>query len=1260
MIENGMTLRNIEMLLGERIKDCEIISDLNLTREEYEYLREKIESVIKVATKSNIRSEAIESFHFAISTYLVYTAIYYYNGDFWSSVEKLMNDSGHNIRTLLGDTFLKTIYKYNLKQFHEGGHKYVTPIICHAGLPNFSLNGIFELIYPTIDDTEFSPQYMIDELRYFAQYKVDKTVYRFISNNDDKAMEVFQNIREFIIASEKYGFNPEQLYTSFNYIDKRFIDSFLKWKENKTVYTKISKKRKYSLVSPKIKIDAGGIGVYLFLPKQTVRSHYDNSLEWIISYEGKEEKNSVKVKLLPSGEELVSEEKSVRLKEAKTYTINLYYTDELIGNWQFEGINKETPFMIFDERDNLIKTQYIATQGATIVYNSGLKLEGNFISSMDLPTLSGGWAGKKVTYFKLEDKAPGIRLTAFLNEEGYDIEYRRSNTISLAGGKYLFNELPKEEEIPVYSGELPKIKIECSSEILKQHILKEYKLVIKNKEFNTSCEAQMKDLDYDYRSGQITVKLSGVILKENSFGEFEIRVIEGKSIKKFFIIRLVPEILTRSDSSGMWPGEKGYERTFFMFSAPENVTIEFDDIVTKANDMYFGRKYIKVFTDTVNEHMTGKLSVKYEGKELNYIVKKRIRALQWAWWQDKDDNINWQRSTRRLFIDELQLGEGLYLLLKANSLEGDAQEVKLSLKNAAGSVLQTKNYKLIQNKSIRVSMEEFLLTIGANSDLRLYLSVDLLNENKEKVATLTAATIQERIYIKSLRYQPIDSETMEITWEQQGNIMDKCLKVINISKPWENPITSDINDLNIEKYSVRYGVTVNREQLGITEPGIYSLQIDEQSDSFFDEIEFSVPKLKKGTYLSFEVDSIDCDNLPAGISVEDTLTILIACFEKSSIKKLYSELAKVDFKVDRSNARKVAIGIYTIYVNLNLIRGRIPQEVFKYYWAAYNKLVNECSTGEVKYLILKEFIRFNLEGEEFRRLIDLLKFNDLPVIKEGILSNSDKEYLWMNYGFIGFLNEMRSLKKDRNLHINGICNWLEEETVENILPIRNACSENSGLSSKECLKGFITGTCNCTKRNFSSSHKLIGSLEDYGKIFIKISSLRILNLDHINWMKDFEDDGIKIFGKSYVRTIYEWNTSENNTHSKDEVKKLFAETKEGITNIYNRVKNTGIVENMAKQLRKRKNIGDTGVNNIYYHTGLTILLKTLGAHGFINIEGVKRDYQDINKAYNGFYKYFDELFIRDSILMEFYITHLRNEGNSNVNESNFNYSLYKR
>lgn len=1260
MIENGMTLRKIEMLLEERIKNCDIISDLNLTREEYEYLREKIESVIMVATKSNIRSETIESFHLAISTYLVYTAIYYYNGDFWSTVEELMKASGYNIRTLLGETFLRTTYKYDLKEFREGGHKYVTPIICHAGLPNFSLSGIFELIYPTIDDTEFSPQYMIDELRYFAQYKVDKTVYRFISNNDDKAAEVFQNIREFIIASEKYGYNPEQLYTSFNYIDKRFIDSFLKWKENKTVYTKIAKRRKYSLVSPKIKIDSGGIGVYLFLPKQTVRSHYDNSLEWIISYEEKEEKNSVKVKLLYSGEDLVSEEKSVRLKEAKTYTINLYYTDELIGNWQFEGINKETPFMIFDERDNLIKTQYIATQGATIVYNSGLKLEGNFMSSMDLPALSGGWSGKKVTYFKLEDKATGIKLTSLFNEGDYEIEYRRSNTICLYGGKYLFNELPKEEEIPIYSGELPKIKIECGSEILKQHIMKEYKLVIKNKEFNTSSEALIKDFDYDYRNGQITVKLSGVILKENSFGEFEIRVIDGKSIKKFFIIRLVPEILTRSDSSGMWPGEKGYERTFFMFSAPENVTIEFDDIVTKANDTYSGRKYIKVFTDTVNEHMSGKLSVKYGGKELNYLVKKRIRALQWAWWQDKDDNINWQKSTRRLFIDELQQGEGLYLLLKANSLEGDAQEVKLSLKNVAGSILQTKNYKLIQNKSIRVSMEEFLLTIGANSDFRLYLIIDLLNEKREKVATLTAATIQERIYIKSLIYQPIDSETMKITWEQQGNITDKCLKVINISRPWEEPITLDINDLNIEKYSIRYGVNVNREQLGITEPGLYSLQIDEQSDSFFEEIEFSVPKLRKGTYLSFEVDSIDSDTLPAGISAEDTLTILIACFEKGSIKYLFSQLAKVNFKVDRNNARKVAVGIYTIYVNLNFIKGKIPEEVFKYYKGTYIKLVNECCSGKGKYLILKEFIRFNLKGQEFRRLVDYLKFNDLPVIEEGILSNSDKEYLWMNYGFIGFINEMRNSKKDRNLHINGICNWLEEGTIENILPIRGTCREDSSLNSKECLKGFIAATCDCTKRNFNSSQKLIGSLDDYGKIFTRISSLKALNLDHINWMKDFEDDGIKIFGKSYVRTIYEWNTSENNTHNKDEIKKLFTETREGITNIYNRVKNMNIVEDLAKLLRKRKNIGDTGINNTFYHIGLTILLKTLGVHGFINIEGVKRDYQHINKAYNGFYKYFNELFTRDSILMEFYIAHLRNEGNSNVNESNFNHSLYKR
>jgi hypothetical protein len=83
------------------------------------------------------------------------------------------------------------------------------------------------------------------------------------------------------------------------------------------------------------------------------------------------------------------------------------------------------------------------------------------------------------------------------------------------------------------------------------------------------------------------------------------------------------------------------------------------------------------------------------------------------------------------------------------------------------------------------------------------------------------------------------------------------------------------------------------------------------------------------------------------------------------------------------------------------------------------------------------------------------------------------------------------------------------------------------------------------------SPKLIGAKSEYDKLFssIDMTDKRKLNkLDSINLLEYFDDDGIKLFNKSYIEILYTWS-NENGTEVRN---KIYENIKEyvDILNIY--------------------------------------------------------------------------------------------------------------
>jgi hypothetical protein len=374
MFQN-LNLIEINKLLENRIENYEIISDINLTKEEYRELLIKVIDVLEYTDKGANLEIVVNNSPLVFATLLVYIAIYEYEGNFWDKVKEVLqlSELSQQSRAILAENIPKVINKYNLKKFDDGGYKYITPIMCHSGIPNKSLPGVFDIILNNYDDTTLTAEALIDNIKYFIRHKVDKTVYRFITFNEDRAVTFLHDLKDLVTVVEDNRLDLSEAIVKYSYLNEKNID-------------KEKKKSRNRILSPKIKFDGVSLGIYLYLPVQHIDKQYNHYIEWDIEYDNGENE-TISAELYYKNRECISEEQNIALKPSNIYKISLSYDSEILGEWIYDGINGERPYIIFDEDDNIVKGNKISTKNVTCILEEEYKIanDGLEVTYCNLP-----------------------------------------------------------------------------------------------------------------------------------------------------------------------------------------------------------------------------------------------------------------------------------------------------------------------------------------------------------------------------------------------------------------------------------------------------------------------------------------------------------------------------------------------------------------------------------------------------------------------------------------------------------------------------------------------------------------------------------------------------------------------------------------------------------------------------------------------------------------------------------------------------------
>lgn len=1224
MLEN-LTLIDMEKELGNKLKDCELVSDLRLTYEEFCILEKRYKDILGKLDDINFLASSIKSFAATTTTILVYEALYKYRKNFWDNIIGLLNIDGKDVK-LIKDAFVSafnfTIRKYKLKMFKDiGGYKNITPMICHSGVPNSSLNTLFTIATEYTDIKDIGSEEIIENIKYFIRYKVDKTIYRFITNNEDKAKEFIYDLQVLVKETEENDYSYDDLTVKFNSLEDRIINEYTKYRtSNEYLGIKNNKKKNY-IIQPRITLDSVSNGLNIILPSNTVKNSFVDFVEWHITTD----KNSdiIKCSLYEKGGECISENKRVKVSASTNYKIKLIYEDEVLNEWQFSGFENDEPFILFDHKGNLLKSTNVKDQNIYILMKNTCKLNAKNIDKREFDIHEKGYVGYVGLEVKFREKIQSVELITE-NDDVFKIEYRDKNNIVLCGKSEVFNDYITDNSTPIYSEKTPIIKIDNAISLDNT-----YYISIRNIKNDINIRIP---LEYVINNGDAIVSLDDInCFKEKIYGEYDVRIYTGNKLVKILPFKFLPKIEISNDNESEYPSEKGrYKRQNIKITCDKSITINLDNSNCEVKEDSTHRKYI--FSNYGIEHfINGKLELKTDNNLLKFNIKSKSRSICYSILnEDEDlDNISFFKEPSMVYKKELQTSSKLIALSFVESFI-NSFKVEILLVDFKDNILQSTKIQAMNNKCIFIPLNKFYDTINSSSSTKFIIKVIVKNDYDKVISKFIPCVIKEEVVISKVRYKELDSGNIALSWTTEGINLENelALKVYNIFKPWEEPFSLLIDKDSVIEDGKRVTMYLEKDRLPLRNDTMYYFNIeDESNDLFTEETEKKV--------LSFNKDGLynkNCNyQLEEVINLEVLISNLVKAKRRKELEKVFNDIKT--YKIIEQLSKDILNSIFFLHINYSILCDIGVED---------RKLKNKC----IYRLCLKYIRSYNLYNvmeylleidsyDNIKNLLDKLGIVNIDVDINNGISKEKREALWESDKERAFLVETRSGIGSKSILIKNICDLIGDDLEKRVLGYSPECHPCKYKGNKGCISMYLKRRCN--KRIVNLSEDLLGSNTMYSTLFDKYSTnCRKKELDSLNWINDTGDNGVIINGTTYVETLFEWVKHYNNENRKKLYAKVINDIKE-LGTLIKKLEGNYEFKVFNKMLVKRKEDNKTSPNTFAYYCGVTTLIVSMMKYKRLDNLLSNKDKQVVIKLLRIFRKEMEKVYLRDLYVIEFYL-----------------------
>ncbi|HXG91535.1 MAG TPA: hypothetical protein VNN73_04100 [Blastocatellia bacterium] len=312
----------------------------------------------------------------SLSCFLVWAGIKdYEEGAYWPSVISALGINGDSWQQRLGELFLDALKRYEFTIFRCGGHRFVTQILLHGGIPDHCLNNYFEkVLYPIaigklttdVSDTEE----LIHEWRARTSLyqTTDKPVRRFLEEGGKPAADFFVRCIEMAEAARdgERALSPDEIG-----LPERIVQKFSEW-WNRFSQPMLTE-RAITLNRPYIEMDLYG-EVRCILPEQVIPYNGDSPI-FFHAFADDRSIRSVEILYHVKGNRIITDSIDCYLPPASSYAVRLEQAPHLERTWSFKGL--DSGWMAFDERGLLIKQSELPPKLLWIALNRQAKFDSN-------------------------------------------------------------------------------------------------------------------------------------------------------------------------------------------------------------------------------------------------------------------------------------------------------------------------------------------------------------------------------------------------------------------------------------------------------------------------------------------------------------------------------------------------------------------------------------------------------------------------------------------------------------------------------------------------------------------------------------------------------------------------------------------------------------------------------------------------------------------------------------------------------------------
>lgn len=272
--------------------------------------------------------------------YLVLEATYHYErGDFWSAPRDAVGISAnHNADA--GRIFRDALRDVGLPTFEQlGGHVHVTPILAHAGIPNYCLNDFFDLLdRATRQEMAVDVPTLLDEWndRGFP-LNIDRPVQRFLLNGGPIAEDF---VACCLALSRDDGDNADLD------LPRRVLERFDQWRETHDARRPAAHAGR--LGRPKLAYDPYGEGVVILLPPVYFAvDRAPRAVTWQIEANDRCRQEATYRRCLTDEVEYRAGAPVNVLTVAPGYTVTVWADEKDLKSWNLVGPH-DPPLLAFD------------------------------------------------------------------------------------------------------------------------------------------------------------------------------------------------------------------------------------------------------------------------------------------------------------------------------------------------------------------------------------------------------------------------------------------------------------------------------------------------------------------------------------------------------------------------------------------------------------------------------------------------------------------------------------------------------------------------------------------------------------------------------------------------------------------------------------------------------------------------------------------------------------------------------------------------